>query len=160
MSEPGAGTDVLGMSTTARKAGDGSYYTLNGAKMWITNGTLDGQGTGDVFLVYAKTGVCGYVSVCLTDCVCVCLSVHQTLPVCLCVSLCLSWVALAYFYSASSSSPLSALVHACATPSLETYMHPNSPTHHPPFHRFSLTKPLTNPHKYIHTHTQARPRGT
>jgi isovaleryl-CoA dehydrogenase len=25
--------------------------------MWITNGTLDGQTTGDVFLVYARSGV-------------------------------------------------------------------------------------------------------
>lgn len=54
MSEPGAGTDVLGMKTTARKEGD--EWILNGAKMWITNGTLDGQSTGDVYLVYAKTG--------------------------------------------------------------------------------------------------------
>ncbi len=43
MSEPGAGTDVLGMSTTATKSKDGSSYILNGAKMWITNGTLDGR---------------------------------------------------------------------------------------------------------------------
>jgi isovaleryl-CoA dehydrogenase len=56
MSEPGAGTDVLGMSTTATKSADGSHYTLNGTKMWITNGTKDGTDTGDVFLVYAKTG--------------------------------------------------------------------------------------------------------
>jgi len=55
MSEPGAGTDVLGMSTTARKQADGSYV-LNGAKMWITNGTLDGETTGDCYLVYARTG--------------------------------------------------------------------------------------------------------
>jgi isovaleryl-CoA dehydrogenase len=47
MSEPGAGTDVLGMSTTARKDGDG--YVLNGTKQWITNATC-----GDLFLVYAK----------------------------------------------------------------------------------------------------------
>ncbi|TFJ88384.1 hypothetical protein NSK_000733 [Nannochloropsis salina CCMP1776] len=56
MSEPGAGTDVLGMGTAATKASDGSHYILNGAKMWITNGTVDGQSTGDVYLVYAKTG--------------------------------------------------------------------------------------------------------
>jgi len=55
MSEPGAGTDVMGMSTTATKSADGSYYSLNGAKMWITNGTVDGKTTGDIFLVYAKT---------------------------------------------------------------------------------------------------------
>jgi isovaleryl-CoA dehydrogenase len=54
MSEPGAGTDVLGMKTTAKK--DGDDYVINGAKMWITNGTIDGVGTGDCYLVYAKTG--------------------------------------------------------------------------------------------------------
>lgn len=56
MSEPGAGTDVMGMSTTATPSADGSTYALNGTKMWITNGTLDGQSTGDMYLVYAKTG--------------------------------------------------------------------------------------------------------
>jgi isovaleryl-CoA dehydrogenase len=54
MSEPGAGTDVLAMTTNAVKQGD--EYVLNGAKMWITNGTLDGETTGDCYLVYAKTG--------------------------------------------------------------------------------------------------------
>lgn len=47
MSEPQAGTDVLGMTTTARRVGD--EYILNGTKQWITNGDI-----GDVFLVYAK----------------------------------------------------------------------------------------------------------
>ena len=56
MSEPGHGTDVLGMTTSATPSADGSHYTLNGSKMWITNGTVDGSETGDVFLVYAKTG--------------------------------------------------------------------------------------------------------
>ena len=56
MSEPGYGTDVLGMVTSATPSNDGSYYTLNGSKMWITNGTIDGSQTGDAFLVYAKTG--------------------------------------------------------------------------------------------------------
>lgn len=54
MSEPGAGTDVLGMSTTAVESGDN--YVLNGAKMWITNGAIDDDTLGDVFLVYARTG--------------------------------------------------------------------------------------------------------
>lgn len=31
-------------------------YVLNGTKMWITNGTLTGKETGDLFLVYARTG--------------------------------------------------------------------------------------------------------
>ncbi|GMH65978.1 hypothetical protein TrST_g8009 [Triparma strigata] len=54
MSEPGAGTDVLGMATTATPKGDD--YVINGQKMWITNGTVDGVNTGDAFLVYARTG--------------------------------------------------------------------------------------------------------
>ena len=47
MSEPGAGTDVLGMTTHAQR--DGDDYILNGTKQWITNATV-----GDAFLVYAK----------------------------------------------------------------------------------------------------------
>jgi isovaleryl-CoA dehydrogenase len=52
MSEPGAGTDVLGMSTVAVK--DGDEYILNGQKMWITNGAIAEGELGDIFLVYAK----------------------------------------------------------------------------------------------------------
>jgi len=37
VSEPGAGSDVAGLRTTARK--DGGDYVINGGKMWITNGT-------------------------------------------------------------------------------------------------------------------------
>ena len=48
MSEPGAGSDVVGMRTRAEKRGD--RYVLNGSKMWITNGP-----DADVFVVYAKT---------------------------------------------------------------------------------------------------------
>lgn len=50
------GTDVLGMSTKAVPSPDGSSFKIDGAKMWITNGTVDGRTTGDVFLVYARTG--------------------------------------------------------------------------------------------------------
>jgi isovaleryl-CoA dehydrogenase len=35
MSEAGAGSDVMGMRTTATR--DGDDYVLNGSKMWITN---------------------------------------------------------------------------------------------------------------------------
>ena len=57
MSEPDAGTDVLGLSTTAVQQGDGTWL-LNGRKMWITNGCLDEEGTpADVVWVYAKTGL-------------------------------------------------------------------------------------------------------
>ena len=37
VSEPGAGSDVAGIRTVAKK--DGDDYIINGAKMWITNGT-------------------------------------------------------------------------------------------------------------------------
>jgi citronellyl-CoA dehydrogenase len=36
VSEPGAGSDVASLKTTARK--DGGDYVINGSKMWITNG--------------------------------------------------------------------------------------------------------------------------
>ena len=56
MSEPDAGTDVLGLSTTAVEQDDGTWM-LNGRKMWITNGCLDEAGApADVVWVYAKTG--------------------------------------------------------------------------------------------------------
>jgi len=48
MSEPNAGSDVLGMKTRAERKGD--RFVLNGAKMWITNG-----GDADVQIVYAYT---------------------------------------------------------------------------------------------------------
>ena len=48
MSEPGAGSDVVGMKAKAEKRNDG--YVLNGRKMWITNGP-----DAEVLLVYAKT---------------------------------------------------------------------------------------------------------
>ena len=38
VTEPGAGSDVQGIKTTARKVGD--EYILNGAKMWITNASV------------------------------------------------------------------------------------------------------------------------
>ena len=55
-SEADAGTDVLGMSTTAKHDDSNDNFVLNGRKMWITNGTVDGVSTGDIFLVYARTG--------------------------------------------------------------------------------------------------------
>jgi isovaleryl-CoA dehydrogenase len=48
MSEPGAGSDVVGMQMKAEKTSIG--YLLNGTKMWITNGP-----DADVVVVYAKT---------------------------------------------------------------------------------------------------------
>ncbi len=48
MSEPGAGSDVMGMKLKAEDRGD--HFLLNGNKMWITNGP-----DADVLVVYAKT---------------------------------------------------------------------------------------------------------
>ncbi|MDH4124202.1 MAG: isovaleryl-CoA dehydrogenase [Gammaproteobacteria bacterium] len=48
MSEAGAGSDVMGMRTSARREGD--HYVLNGSKMWITNAP-----EADVILIYALT---------------------------------------------------------------------------------------------------------
>jgi isovaleryl-CoA dehydrogenase len=48
MSEPGAGSDVVGMRMRAEKKGD--RYVLNGSKMWITNGP-----EAETLVVYAKT---------------------------------------------------------------------------------------------------------
>jgi isovaleryl-CoA dehydrogenase len=48
MSEPGSGSDVIGMQMKAEKTADG--YVLNGIKMWITNGP-----DADLIVVYAKT---------------------------------------------------------------------------------------------------------
>ena len=56
MSEPGYGTDVLGMQTSAVEKEDGNWL-INGNKMWITNGAIDDQGTpADIVWLYARTG--------------------------------------------------------------------------------------------------------
>jgi isovaleryl-CoA dehydrogenase len=48
MSEPGAGSDVVGMRLRADRKGD--RYVLNGSKLWITNGHV-----ADTLVIYAKT---------------------------------------------------------------------------------------------------------
>ncbi len=48
MTEPGAGTDVVSIATTAKKEGD--YYILNGTKHFITNGR-----EASIYLVFAMT---------------------------------------------------------------------------------------------------------
>jgi isovaleryl-CoA dehydrogenase len=50
MSEPNAGSDVVGMKLRADRKGD--RYVLNGSKMWITNG-----GDANTLIVYAKTDI-------------------------------------------------------------------------------------------------------
>ncbi|MDE2562934.1 MAG: acyl-CoA dehydrogenase family protein [Sphingomonadales bacterium] len=48
MTEPGTGSDLQGMRTTARK--DGNHYVINGSKTYITNGQ-----NADLILVCCKT---------------------------------------------------------------------------------------------------------
>ena len=48
MSEPNAGSDVVGMKLKAERLGD--HFVLNGSKMWITNGP-----DADTYIIYAKT---------------------------------------------------------------------------------------------------------
>ena len=48
LTEPEAGSDPAGMTTTAVKTADG--YRLNGAKMWISNAPI-----ADIFVVWAKS---------------------------------------------------------------------------------------------------------
>ena len=48
MTEPGAGSDLQGVATTARR--DGDHYVVNGSKTFITNGILS-----DLVIVVAKT---------------------------------------------------------------------------------------------------------
>ena len=49
LTEPAAGTDALGIRTSAFLSPCGSHYILNGEKQWITNSAF-----ADVFIVYAK----------------------------------------------------------------------------------------------------------
>ena len=49
LTEPDYGSNPAGMITTARK--DGSTWVINGAKMWITNGS-----TAHLAVIWAKTG--------------------------------------------------------------------------------------------------------
>ncbi len=48
MTEPGAGSDLQGIRTTARR--DGNHYVINGSKTYITNGQL-----ADLIILVAKT---------------------------------------------------------------------------------------------------------
>lgn len=54
MTEPSVGTDVMGMKTRATR--DGDEYVLTGVKTFITNGGIDENTLGDIFIVYATTG--------------------------------------------------------------------------------------------------------
>jgi acyl-CoA dehydrogenase len=48
LSEPSTGSDISGLSTTARK--DGDHFVIRGSKQWITNGQ-----SASVYVVWAQT---------------------------------------------------------------------------------------------------------
>ncbi|MFD1812208.1 acyl-CoA dehydrogenase family protein [Rhodococcus gannanensis] len=50
MTEPGTGSDLAGMATTAKLSEDGTHWILNGAKTFISGGAL-----ADLILVVART---------------------------------------------------------------------------------------------------------
>jgi len=50
MTEPGTGSDLAGIATTAKLSADGTHYVLNGAKTFISGGVL-----ADRVLVVART---------------------------------------------------------------------------------------------------------
>ncbi|MEZ0069069.1 acyl-CoA dehydrogenase [Streptacidiphilus sp. MAP12-20] len=50
MTEPGTGSDLAGMTTTAKLSEDGTHYVLNGAKTFITGGVQ-----ADMMLVVCRT---------------------------------------------------------------------------------------------------------
>ena len=53
ITEPGAGSDVAGIRTSAQRtnSGDGDHWVLNGTKLFITNGV-----NADLYFIAAKTG--------------------------------------------------------------------------------------------------------
>jgi citronellyl-CoA dehydrogenase len=53
VSEPNCGSDVASIQTTAKR--DGDDYIINGAKLWITNGTR-----ADFITLAVRTGAAGY----------------------------------------------------------------------------------------------------
>src|ERR1700738_5728070 len=51
LTEPGVGSDAMGLSTRAELSEDGTHYILNGTKQWISN-----AGFADVMIVFARIG--------------------------------------------------------------------------------------------------------
>ncbi|KAJ0055627.1 hypothetical protein NL108_006479, partial [Boleophthalmus pectinirostris] len=50
LTEPASGSDAASIKTTAVQSPCGTYFTLNGSKIWISNG-----GLAEIFTVFAKT---------------------------------------------------------------------------------------------------------
>src|SRR5437868_47273 len=51
LTEPGVGSDAMGLTTRAQLSEDGKYYILNGTKQWISN-----AGFADVMIAFARIG--------------------------------------------------------------------------------------------------------
>lgn len=51
LTEPSSGSDAASLRTTAQLSSDGSYYTLNGSKAFIS-----GAGASDVYFIMSRTG--------------------------------------------------------------------------------------------------------
>ncbi len=51
LTEPGVGSDAMGLSTRAELSADGKHYILNGTKQWISN-----AGFADMMIVFARIG--------------------------------------------------------------------------------------------------------
>jgi len=51
LTEPGVGSDAMGLTTRAELSDDGKYYILNGTKQWISN-----AGFADMMIVFARIG--------------------------------------------------------------------------------------------------------
>ncbi|XP_030043217.1 very long-chain acyl-CoA dehydrogenase, mitochondrial isoform X1 [Microcaecilia unicolor] len=52
LTEPASGSDAASIKTTAVKSPCGKFYTMNGSKIWISNG-----GLAEIFTVFARTVV-------------------------------------------------------------------------------------------------------
>ncbi|XP_054609444.1 very long-chain specific acyl-CoA dehydrogenase, mitochondrial [Dunckerocampus dactyliophorus] len=52
LTEPASGSDAASIKTTAVQSPCGQYFTLNGSKIWISNG-----GLAEIFTVFAKTPI-------------------------------------------------------------------------------------------------------
>src|SRR5579863_1994382 len=51
LTEPGVGSDAMGLSTRAELSADGTHYILNGTKQWISN-----AGFADIMIAFARIG--------------------------------------------------------------------------------------------------------
>ncbi len=51
LTEPGVGSDAMGLNTRAALSEDGKHYIINGTKQWISN-----AGFADILIVFARIG--------------------------------------------------------------------------------------------------------